>query len=260
MAELDGPLPREEAVRWLGLALEAVVENYAEYIDYNSTTTQSDRGEMLYTLLDYLRLRTSYDLVAWKLQPVVLAHDVLVRCGCEAAAESWRHAVTDRTADIADEHLKRFARLNRKYGMRLPSIAERLEERFLRPLEVDQLCALVQPAIEELRSAVSAEPNPPPAAKGPAPAARPGGVSPSGRRDRQVYPRNLGGRIRPAVLAGGLAAGSRSGPVAGRRGRGVARSRTARPANPALPGRGSPPGAGDPRRLTAAVVLYWRIV
>ena len=60
------------------MTIEAVVENYAEYVDYNSTTTQSDRGEMLYTLLDFLRLRTSYDLVAWKLQPVVLAHDVLV--------------------------------------------------------------------------------------------------------------------------------------------------------------------------------------
>ena len=81
VAELDGPLSREHAVRWLTVTLEAVVENYAEYIDYNSTTTQSDRGEMLYTLLDYLRLRTSYDQVAWKLQPVVQAHEVLVRVG-----------------------------------------------------------------------------------------------------------------------------------------------------------------------------------
>ena len=156
VAELDGPLPREDAVRHLTVALEAVAENYAEYVDYNSTTTQSDRGEMLFTLLDYLRLRTSYDLVAWKLQPVVLAHEVLVRGGCDAAAESWREAVAERTAEIAAEHLERFARLNRKYGMLLPSIAERLEERFLRPLEVDQLCALVQPAMEELRLAAGA--------------------------------------------------------------------------------------------------------
>jgi hypothetical protein len=157
-AELGGPLRREDAVRHLTVALEAVAENYAEYVDYNSTTTQSDRGEMLFTLLDYLRLRTSYDLVAWKLQPVVLAHEVLVRGGCDAAAESWREAVAQRTAEIAAEHLERFARLNRKYGMLLPSIAERLEERFLRPLEVDQLCALVQPAIEELRLAAGAAP------------------------------------------------------------------------------------------------------
>ena len=83
LSELDGPLSREDAVRWLTVALEAVVENYAEYVDYNSITTQSDRGEMLYTLLDYLRLRASYDRVAWNLQPVVLAHEVLVRAGRE---------------------------------------------------------------------------------------------------------------------------------------------------------------------------------
>jgi hypothetical protein len=35
--------------------------------------------------------------------------------------------------------------------MRLPSIAERLEERFVRPLSIDRLRALVEPAIEELR-------------------------------------------------------------------------------------------------------------
>ncbi len=85
--DLDSRVPREEAVRWLSVALEAVVENYAEYVDYNSTTTQSDRGDMLYTLLDYLRLRASYDRVAWNLQPVVLAHEVLVRSGHDEAAD-----------------------------------------------------------------------------------------------------------------------------------------------------------------------------
>ena len=139
--DLDSRVPRDEAVRWLTVAMEAVVENYAEYIDYNSTTTQSDRGDMLYTLLDYLRLRASYDRVAWNLLPVVLAHEVLVRGGHDEAADVWRAAVGERTASIADDHLKRFSRLNRKYGMRLPSIADRLGERFVRPLAVDRLCA-----------------------------------------------------------------------------------------------------------------------
>src|SRR5208337_3918176 len=103
---------REEAVRWLSVAMEAVVENYSEYIDYNSTTTQSDRGDMLYTLLDYLRLRASYDRIAWNLLPVILAHEVLVRGGHEEAADAWRAGVAQRMADHADDHLKRFARLN----------------------------------------------------------------------------------------------------------------------------------------------------
>ena len=152
LGELDGSLPREEAVRWLSVAIEAAVENYPEYVDYNSTTTQSDRGEMLYTLLDFLRLRASYDRVAWNLRPVMLAHEVLVRCGRHEAAETWREAVAERTRNIADEHVKRFARLVRQYGMRLRSIAERLEERFVRPLLIDRLRALIDPAMEEAGS------------------------------------------------------------------------------------------------------------
>ena len=79
--DLDGTLDRETAVLMLTLIIEAVIENYGEYIDYNSITTQSDRGDMLYTLLDFLRLRANYDRVAWNLRPVLLIHEVLVRDG-----------------------------------------------------------------------------------------------------------------------------------------------------------------------------------
>jgi len=151
IAELDVTIPLDEAAHWLGIAIEAVVENYGEYIDYNSITTQSDRGDMLYTLLDFLRLRANYDRLAWNLRPVVLAHEVLVRCGREDAAKIWRDAVTERTAPIAEEHMSRFERLCKKYGMRLPSIAEHLSERFIRPLEIDRLCAMVRPAVDEVR-------------------------------------------------------------------------------------------------------------
>ncbi len=82
------------------MAIEAVVENYGEYMDYNSITTQSDRGEMLYTLLDFLRLRASYDRVAWQLRPMMLVHQVLVRCGRDGAAEIWRQAIAQRTAPV----------------------------------------------------------------------------------------------------------------------------------------------------------------
>ena len=42
---------------------------------------------MLYTLFDFLRLVASYDRLAWNLRPVLLVHEVLVRCGREGAAE-----------------------------------------------------------------------------------------------------------------------------------------------------------------------------
>jgi len=151
VAELDAAIPLDEAARWLGVAIEAVVENYGEYVDYNSITTQSDRGDMLYTLLDFLRLRASYERWAWNLRPVALAHETLVRCGRDGAAAIWRFAVAERTGPMADEHLRRFNALCKTYGMRLPSIAERLAERFVRPLEVDRLCALLRQAIQELR-------------------------------------------------------------------------------------------------------------
>ncbi len=131
--------------------MEAIIENYSAYVDYNSTTTQSDRGEMLYTLLDFLRLEASYDRVAWNLRPVVIAHDVLVRSGLAAAAEMWRKMVAQKTAQAANEHSQRLKRLMAKYGMRLPSIVDRIGERFVEPLAVDRLAALVQPAVTELR-------------------------------------------------------------------------------------------------------------
>jgi len=152
VSELHGAISLNEAAYWLDLILEAVVENYGEYIDYNSITTQSDRGDMLYTLLDFLRLQANYHRVAWNLRPVLLAHQVLERCGRSRAADIWRDAVVERTEEIADDFQRRFEQLCKTHGMRLPSVAERLRERFIRPLEINRLCAFVAPAVEEIRN------------------------------------------------------------------------------------------------------------
>jgi hypothetical protein len=145
--ELGEGIPREEAAKWLSLALEAVVENYREYRDYNTTTTHSDHGELLYTLVDFLRLRASYDRVAWNLRPVVMAHEILVRHNRPTAAEMWQQALAERTAETAEANLSRFEELCNQYGVRLPSVAERLGERFTRPLAIDRVRALVGPAV-----------------------------------------------------------------------------------------------------------------
>ena len=150
--ELD-ELQIGDVVEHLTLVLESVIENYGEYRDYNSTTTQSDRGELLYMLLDFLRLRSQYDRVAWKLRPVVLAHDVLIRSNCDDAAKSWREALRERVTEEADGHLKRLQTLQTKYAMRMPTVADRLGERFVMPLDIDSMRALVQPAIAEVQAA-----------------------------------------------------------------------------------------------------------
>ncbi|HEV2972896.1 MAG TPA: hypothetical protein VGY55_23210 [Pirellulales bacterium] len=151
IADLDNRLPRNQARRHLGIVIEAVMENYAEYRDYNATTTQSDQGELLYTLLDFLRVKAAYDRIHWNLRPVTMVHEVLVRRGHDAAARLWCRAMAKETSATADQQLRRLAELQKKYGMRLSTVADRLGERFIRPLAIDRVRALVRPAAEEAR-------------------------------------------------------------------------------------------------------------
>jgi hypothetical protein len=155
-AELGETITHDEAAKWLTIAIESIVENYREYRDYNTTTTHSDHGELLYTLVDFLRLRASYDRVAWNLRPVVMAHEILVRQDRPVAAEMWQQALAERTSETADANLARFDELCNEYGVRLPSVAERLGERFTRPLAIDRVRALVGPAIASARTSDSA--------------------------------------------------------------------------------------------------------
>jgi hypothetical protein len=142
-------LPPEEAASQLNLILEAIVENYDEYRDYNSTTTQSDRGELLYMLLDCIRLRIEYDRVAWNLRPVVWAHEVLVRRGRNAGAQLWRRMLAERIGEEATRYHRRLSRLQKKYAVQMASIAQRIGERFLLPMTIDRMLALVKPAVEQ---------------------------------------------------------------------------------------------------------------
>jgi hypothetical protein len=147
--DLEAGLEREPVVRRLQTALQAVVENYEEYKDYNTTTAQSDYGENLHLLLDFLRLKVAYDRQAWQFRPLVLAHEVLARAGRTAAAVLWQERFARATQAAAAGHLRELARLEQAHGMRLGTVADRLRERFVRPLAVDRLCALVGPAMEE---------------------------------------------------------------------------------------------------------------
>lgn len=149
--DLDRGVSRADAAEFLTTVIETIIENYGEYKDFNSTTTQSDRGELLFTLLDFLRLKVSYQRFAWNIRPVVIAHDVFVREGATAAAEVWRRAVAERTRDVADWHAARLAALRRQYGMQLPTITDLIQERFVQPLTVDLIRALIRPAVEEYR-------------------------------------------------------------------------------------------------------------
>jgi hypothetical protein len=100
----------------------------------------------LYNLFDFLRLLSDYERVVWNLKPVAIVHEMLVRRGRNDAAEQWRMALTERISDEADRYIERLSRLQKRYAMRLSTVADRIHERFLRPLVIDRMRALVEPA------------------------------------------------------------------------------------------------------------------
>ncbi|TWT67192.1 hypothetical protein [Allorhodopirellula solitaria] len=138
-----------EASRCITLVFESLMDHHAEYQDYNSTTTQSDRGEMVYTFLDFLRLRARYERVAWNLKPIMWTHQVLVRMNLGEAATAWRHSLNERIAAEAELYVKRLRELQQRYSMRMPTVADRLEERFVQPMTIDRMRALIAPAMAD---------------------------------------------------------------------------------------------------------------
>jgi hypothetical protein len=148
--ELGHTIPRPEAEAHLRLILQALIENYDHLRDFNATTAQSDYGDNLYQLLDFLRLKAGYDRIAWRLRPLGLVHEVLARHD-GAMAGLWRAKAEQVTRDPADKQLERLARLEREYGVRLATVTDRLEERFVKPMELDRLCALIPPALAHAR-------------------------------------------------------------------------------------------------------------
>lgn len=154
--ELELALPREKAIRYLSLILESIVENYNEYRDYNTTTTQSDNGESLYMFLDFLRLRSRYDRVCWNLKPVIWAHQILVNDQENGVARMWRRSLTERVGPEADKYLKILEDLRSKYSIRMESVSRRLEGKFAHQMQIDRLKALVAPAMKDPHNRKSA--------------------------------------------------------------------------------------------------------
>ncbi len=148
----SGALPLKQAASRLRLVLESIAENHAEYRDWNSTTSQSDRGEHLHILLDHLRLKAEYDRIAWTLRPVDMAHRVLARRAAADAAAAWRSRMRDETRDTASSLVTRLDALEQQWGVRLASIADRVRRPFTVALEQDELEALVPAAVSEFVS------------------------------------------------------------------------------------------------------------
>jgi hypothetical protein len=148
----NGDLTIAEADRWMTLVYESLIDHHAEYLDYNSTTTQSDRGDMVYMFLDFLRLRVRYERIAWNLRPVMWAHDVLVRSDMDKAAMMWRRNLSERIGTEAEIYVQKLRELQNNYAMRMPTVADRILERFVQPMTIDRMRALVGPAMLDAES------------------------------------------------------------------------------------------------------------
>ena len=153
----SGKLPRDQAKHQLNLAMKAIVENYEEFKDYNSTTTQSDYGDNLYRLTAFLRLKMNYDRHSWNFRPYLWAHEALCRKGRHEAAALVRKDFARLTAEIAKTHLEELKELQQQHGMALRTVADYVAEAFVKPMEYDELVALVEPAHDAARQAKGPE-------------------------------------------------------------------------------------------------------
>jgi hypothetical protein len=150
--DLDaGAIESEKAMMYLELIYETIVDKFDRYVEYNTTTTHSDYGEKFYCLLDFLRAESAYERDAWNLSPISLCHELFSECGRQAAAQAWEQDFRARSGSVANKHLIRLRSLEKKYGMRLPSISDRLSERFVKPLAVHRMRALLPQALRDAR-------------------------------------------------------------------------------------------------------------
>jgi len=150
--DLDaGAIDPDRAAACLELIYESLVDKFERFVEYNTTTTQSDYGEMIHSLLDFLRAESAYERDAWNLSPVHIAHEILAELGRNDAALIWETLVAARSAELADRHQRALQRLEKKYGMRLPSLADHFSERFVKPMAVNRILALVPRAVDDAR-------------------------------------------------------------------------------------------------------------
>jgi hypothetical protein len=147
-----GSISRPSVVAHLTLVLESIMENFTEYRDYNTTTTQSDRGNNIHILLDFLRLRSSYDRVRWKMKPVIWAHKILVNKKQNNVARMWRRELNAKIAPKANRYVEDLEELRKKYSIQLQSVGRRIEGRFESQIQIDRLIALVKPAVSKPRT------------------------------------------------------------------------------------------------------------
>ncbi len=149
-----GRIDPQDSMDNIEIVYEAVIDRFDRFLEYNTTTTQSDYGEKFYCFLEFLRVECMYDRDAWTLTPMRIAHEALVRNDQLEAALMWEQDMRTNTAEMAESHLLDLSRLEQTLGMRLPSMRDRISERFVKPLVVNRILGLIGPALTDANTGI----------------------------------------------------------------------------------------------------------
>ncbi len=139
----DGKIDREQAVDIMEFVYEAVVDNFDVFLEYNTTTTQSDYGNRLYCLLDFLRVKSLYDRFEWNHLPFHFVHEVMTRIEVGDMAALVEEELRSDTRERAESLIDELNVLEGKYGVRLPTLHDLIGDRLVGPLQVNRMTALV---------------------------------------------------------------------------------------------------------------------
>ncbi|VAX38563.1 FIG00926021: hypothetical protein, partial [hydrothermal vent metagenome] len=145
----SGRIQHDHAATQLELIYSCILDKIDRFIEYNTTTTHSDYGDRLGSLINFLRLEALYERDAWVLIPVSLTHEIFTSMGRHASADLWEDLFRENTKERAAEHLEELEELEVQYGMQLPSLTDLIREEFVKPLAVNRIVALVPQAMED---------------------------------------------------------------------------------------------------------------
>ena len=137
----------DEAIETLELIFGSVIDRFDRFLEYNTTTTQSDYGNKFYVLLDFLRVEAGYDRDAWERIPESIVHRSLAMAGRTGALGILEEIIEADCRQDADRHIESLQELEDRYGVHLPAVSDRLNERFVKQLSVNRIIALVEASL-----------------------------------------------------------------------------------------------------------------
>lgn len=146
----QGRLNRDHAIDIMEFVYESVVDSFDVFLEYNTTTTQSDYGNRLYCLLDFLRLKSLYDRFEWNHLPYHFVHEIMTRIEVGDMAALIEEELIDETRETAESLVDELHELETSYGVRLPTLHDLIGDRLIGPLQVNRMTARVARCSPEL--------------------------------------------------------------------------------------------------------------